>query len=147
MAKSKNRAKTGKNNPPKDHQFKKGHSGNPKGRPRKLVNTLIREMSEDGVRALKPTQVISAYEILLNMTQAEVKKLSVDPDQPIFIRVICKAIISNRGVEMINEMLDRAHGKSRQSMELNGKLEMVDDIDYSLLSDATLKEVLAAKRK
>lgn len=52
MSKKIDKNKTGYGNPPKDKQFKKGQSGNPKGRPPKtdtdmFINIFVEELNEN----------------------------------------------------------------------------------------------------
>lgn len=141
----KNSVKTGKGKPPIDKQWKPGESGNPNGRPRKLVSTLISEMNAVGVEPLKASQIMDAYETLFNMTIKEITEKALDNDQPIFIRIIAKAMLSNKGSEMLDKMMDRAHGRSKQSLDIKGEIK-TDTIDYSKLSDAALKEIMSLRK-
>ena len=99
--------------------FPKGKSGNPKGRPRKLISSMLIEMKAQGIEAVKPSQIADTYEMLFNLTIEEVKEKAMDEKCPIFVRIIAKAMLSGKGTEMIEKMLDRAHGKAKQSMDLD----------------------------
>ena len=114
MSERKNRGKTGKSCPPKHTQFKPGQTGNPNGRPRKLVSSLLIESNKLGIEPLRSSQVNDCYELILNMTIEEVKALVNDSEQSIFVRIIGKAILSSKGSEALEKILDRAHGKSIQ---------------------------------
>lgn len=125
-----NREKTGKNNPPKHSQFKKGEVANPLGRPRKLVHTMLDEMRKQGIQPLKAPQIVDAYESLLNLTKDELTRISMDKDSPIFMRIIAKAMASDKGTEILEKMLDRAHGKARQSHDVQGTLKVNSDLSH-----------------
>lgn len=142
---NKNSVATVRGNPSKLTPFKPGQSGNPNGRPRKLVSTLISEMNAVGVEPLKASQIMDAYETLFNMTIKEITEKALDNDQPIFIRIIAKAMLSNKGSEMLDKMMDRAHGRSKQSLDIKGEIK-TDTIDYSKLSDAALKEIMSLRK-
>lgn len=125
--------------------FPKGKSGNPKGRPRKLVNTIIEAMKSQGVKPLKQAQIADAYEVLLQLTETEMKKLVLDKSTPMFIRIICKAMMDKNGTQMIETMLDRAHGRAKQSLDV--KAEVDDGLDYSKFTDGALKEIIAQRKQ
>lgn len=82
-------------NPPKEHQFKKGQSGNPKGGMRKLpaLDIIIAEvMGEE-------KEGITAAQAILAAMRAKAAKGDV------------------RAAEML---MDRAYGKPKQQTELTG---------------------------
>lgn len=114
----KNREKIGKGNPPKHTQFKPGKTGNPNGRPRKLVSTLIEEAKKNGIEPLKSSQIIDCYESMMNMTIEEITEKVNDKKQPIFVRIVGKALLSPKGIEALEKILDRAHGKAIQKSQI-----------------------------
>ncbi len=91
--------KVGDKKPPKEHRFKKGQSGNPKGKPKGTLSV---------VAALK-------------------KKLQEIPDDPsnkerrsyldILILKIIKKAITGEDVAMIKDIIDRVDGKPKQPIE------------------------------
>ncbi len=106
-----------KNNLPKSAQFKPGQTGNPNGRPKKLpgLDELLGDIPE------------SDYQAIIGALIKKAKRGDV------------------RCAEVI---LDRAYGKAKQFIDMNqkGDLQMIfgSQIDYTKLSQAALKEVLAA---
>lgn len=89
---SENTAKVGKGHPPKDKQFKKGQTGNPNGRPRKLpaLDTLMAEILGEETKGITVAQKI------LN----KLKQKAASGDL--------------KAAEML---LDRAYGKPKQVTE------------------------------
>lgn len=111
--------------------FKKGESGNPNGRPPKLLCHIIAELKEKGYERVSPSQIAEAYEILFNLNRVEITGWVNNETAPMFMRIVAKQMLSARGVEMLEKMLDRAHGKSKQSIDhtTNGK-----DIDIPVIN-------------
>ena len=100
------------------HQFKKGQSGNPKGRPPRLVSSVLKELQEKGHERVSKGAVRDVYEYLIGLNKEELTKLSKDKKTPMLFSVIAKEIIGKKGFEVIERMLDRAHGKASQSNEI-----------------------------
>jgi hypothetical protein len=94
-------------------KYQNGQTGNPNGRPKKLVSSLIFQLKEEGYERVTAGQVREAYEILINLDQLKIVELGNDKEQPMFVRIIAKAILDKKGFEIIEKMLDRAHGKPK----------------------------------
>jgi hypothetical protein len=98
--------------------FKKGKSGNPKGRPRKLVGSIILELKEKGIEPVKPSQIVDTFEKLFNLRAEEIKEIATNDNNPYFLRRIAKEMLSNKGFEIIGKMLDRTIGKTKNMNEI-----------------------------
>lgn len=92
--------------------FKKGQSGNPKGQPKKILRRINEDLAKEGYEQASGTQVVEAYNILINLTEARIKTIITDAESPMFLRIVAKEMLSKGGPEMIERMLDRAHGKA-----------------------------------
>lgn len=97
--------------------FKKGKSGNPNGRPPKLVSTLIQELKDAGHERVGATQITETYELLTSLSEEEIRTLVNDKKQPMIVRIVGKAMLSTRGFEILERMLDRAQGRPKQSID------------------------------
>jgi len=98
--------------------FKKGQSGNPNGRPRQLVGQVLYDLKEKGISPVSPDQVKGIYETLINCTIAEITEKAKDEQQSALVRIICKAILSGKGFEVLEKLIDRAHGKPIQKTNI-----------------------------
>ena len=96
---------------------------NRKGRPI-TMNKMIAELKKAGYERVTGGQVMEVYEILLGMDEAKLKEVIADDKQPMSLRIVGKSMLTKEGVKMIAEMMDRAHGKSKQSTELSGGLNI-----------------------
>ena len=97
---------------------------NRKGRPPKLLTTIVKQLKEKGYERVTHTTVVESFEILLNIPEDEIKAMIADKKAPMSIRIVGKAMLSAKGFEILQAMYDRAHGKSHQSMDLSGKSEL-----------------------
>jgi len=98
--------------------WEKGQSGNPNGRPKKLLRHFNEQMKAEGYERVSPTQIAEAYELLMNLTAEDISKVAQDKKQPMLLRIVAKGIADKKmGHEMIEKIIDRAHGKSRQKID------------------------------
>ena len=104
----------------KPHEFKKGQSGNPNGRPKKFVSAVLGELKKEGYTNITRRQVIDIYETLVTLPESKLKEIMGDLTLPIIYRKVAKEILSNRGFDVIERMLDRTQGKPVQKQELSG---------------------------
>jgi hypothetical protein len=118
---------------------------NKTGANRRLVSTVLKELEDKGVEQATAAQIKSSYLAFINLTKNELNEIQLDESQPMINRIVAKAILGNKGFEVIAQMLDRAIGKPENKTDLTSKGEKITEIDYSKLSEATLKEIVNAK--
>jgi len=132
------------------NQFKKGQSGNPNGRPRKLISETINELKAEGVVETSTTEIKAVYLMLINLTITELEQRVKDPKQSALVRIVGKAILSGKGFEIIERMLDRAIGKAENKIDHTTKGESLnmpilninplDDIEEDDTADDSFKK-------
>jgi hypothetical protein len=62
--------------------------------------------------------VADAFETLMNVPQDELAKMVKDEKAPMSLRIVGKAMLTAKGWEVLQAMLDRAHGKAKQSVDM-----------------------------
>jgi len=105
-------------------QAEKGETGNPNGRPKKLVSSLIAQLKEEGYEGVTNGQISDVISLLLNLEKDRVKQLAEDAKQPIYVQRISRRLVTATDKEIgdfIDKQLDRAHGKPKQVNEHTGK--------------------------
>lgn len=111
--------------------FEKGDPGGP-GRPPLLLSTIVNELRAQGYERATAGTVADAFETLLNVPEEVLAEMVKDKSKPMSLRIVGKAMLSAKGFEILQAMLDRAHGKAKQSMEQTivdgNKLEVVRTI-------------------
>lgn len=100
--------------PNKDTQFKKGESGNPNGRPPKLLTELNAELKEKGYEPVSESQVVEAYLTLLNMNRADILEYVKSGDVPAIFEIAAKGIGGKQGLQAVEKLLERALGKPKE---------------------------------
>lgn len=97
--------------------FEKGDPGGP-GRPPLLLTTIVAELRAKGYERATAGTVADAFETLLNVPEDVLKTMVGDPKAPMSVRIVGKAMLTAKGWEVLQAMLDRAHGKAKQSVDL-----------------------------
>ncbi len=92
--------------------------GGSTGRPRKLVSTVTAALNETGVAQVSSNDVNAAYKTLLNLKESELSGMVNDRDQPMLIRIVAKAMLSGKGYEVVEKMMERVHGKPASVISL-----------------------------
>jgi hypothetical protein len=117
------------------HKFDKGHSGNPKGRPRKLISETIIELENEGVKETSINEIKGCYLRLVNLSIPELTLLAKNEKQSALVRIVSKAILGGKGFEIIEKILDRSIGKPNQFVDLTSKGEEINNITIFKLPD------------
>ena len=106
------------------NRFEKGESGNPQGAPPKLLSTIVAELRAEGYERATANQVADAFETLLNVPEDVLANMVKDKHKPMSLRIVGKAMLTAKGWEVLQAMLDRAHGKAKQSTEHSGGINL-----------------------
>ena len=99
------------------NRIEKGDTTNG-GRPPRLLSTITAELKAKGYERATANQVADAFETLMNVPQDELAKMVKDEKAPMSLRIVGKAMLTAKGWEVLQAMLDRAHGKAKQQMDL-----------------------------
>lgn len=118
------------------YKFKKGQSGNLKGRPVKSFTQLADDFKKRGIERATPERVIEAFEYLLALPVSELKEMVAAGSEtalPSLVEMAAEEMTGKKKREILNDMLDRAHGKSTQRQQMEGKLKVDSDDWFSRL--------------
>lgn len=96
----------------------KGETGNPNGRPPLLLSTIVAELRAQGYERATAGTVADAFETLLNVPEDVLTEMVKDKSKPMSLRIVGKAMLTAKGWEVLQAMLDRAHGKAKQAVAL-----------------------------
>ena len=53
---------------------------------------------------------------MIQLSEPELKPLMTDMTKPILVRIIAKNLLDKKGFDIIERMIDRAHGKAAMTM-------------------------------
>ena len=83
-----------------------------------LLSTIVAELRAKGYERATAGTVADAFETLLNVPEDVLAEMVKDKTKPMSLRIVGKAMLTAKGWEVLQAMLDRAHGKAKQSHDL-----------------------------
>ncbi len=104
------------------HALEKGETANLAGRPPRLLSTITAELKAKGYERATANQVADAFETLMNVPEDELRNMVNEGKSPMSLRIVGKAMLTAKGWEVLQAMLDRAHGKAKLSMDVSEKV-------------------------
>ena len=111
-----------------EHIKGKGFDKNPQninrnGRPRKLITDVIAQLEEQGIKPATKPDIQDIYMRLINVEIPELEQIVKDSTQPVLVRIVGKNVLSGKGFDIIEKMLDRSIGKAMNSIDLNANVQ------------------------
>ena len=111
-----------------EHIRGKGFDKNPQninrnGRPRKLITDVIAQLEEQGIKPATKPDIQDIYMRLINVEISELEQIVKDSTQPVLVRIVGKSVLSGKGFDIIEKMLDRSIGKAMNSIDLNANVQ------------------------
>ena len=111
-----------------EHIKGKGFDKNPQninrnGRPRKLITDVIAQLEEQGIKPATKPDIQDIYMRLINVEIPELEQIVKDSTQPVLVRIVGKNVLSGKGFDIIEKMLDRSIGKVPNSIDLNANVQ------------------------
>ena len=100
-----------------------------------VLSQIVKEMKEAGYERVGPESVIEAYETLFGLDRAKIQEVSQDHTYPMILQIVGKKMLDDeKAAEMLEKMLDRAHGKATNKSEtkLSGSGENGEIIVFSM---------------
>ena len=91
---------------------------NRNGRPRKMIADVIAELEKQGIKAATKPDIQDIYMRLINIEIPELEKIVKDEEQPVLVRIVGKNVLSGKGFDIIEKMLDRSIGKAEQKTDI-----------------------------
>ena len=91
---------------------------NRNGRPRKMIADVIAELEKQGIKAATKPDIQDIYMRMINVEIPELEQIVKDTAQPVLVRIVGKNILSGKGFDIIEKMLDRSIGKAEQKTDI-----------------------------
>ena len=129
--------------PPKHSQWKKWESGNPKWTPkRRTIEVCNAELVAEGYTPATKQQIEELYMSMVNVGEERLDKMISDRDLPMLNRIVARNMKWGKGFDIIERMIDRAHGKAVQKEEVKHTW-VVGTYDVSKMTSAELDKCIS----
>ena len=96
------------------------------GANRKSIASVNVDLESNGYQAASKNDIIDCYLRLINIDLKELGTMVKDEDQPAMIRIVGKAILSGKGFDVIEKVLDRGIGKADNKVDVTSGGENIN---------------------
>jgi hypothetical protein len=106
--------------PNKDTEFKKGQSGNPNGRPKKIENVIHDYFLAEHNLKLSKSQSQDIITVILGKTKKELVELAKNDELPFWVSLIAKKAqrdYDKGSIHILDVLFDRVYGKPKEEVQ------------------------------
>jgi len=108
---------------------KSGEPGhNPHGRPKKTIGFVNEELEKQGCKEASKQEIVGCYLRLINLTIPELTEMVNQADQPALIRIVGRAILSAKGFDVIERVIERGVGKADQTVTIQSTAKTINEL-------------------
>ena len=110
--------------------YKKGQSGNPNGRPKKSFASINAELEAKGITKLSKTDLLDAYALIFNTSEADLKIIAADKETPYALKIIILEMNDKKTKgKAIADYRDYCFGRAMQNTDItSGGEKLVQNI-------------------
>ena len=104
---------------------------NKKGRPRKLISHINKELKQEGFKEASLDEIKCAFLTIINLPLSKIVEIAKkeNDEYPLLYKLTAKEMTGKRGMEMLDRLLDRAVGKAQQNVNHSGEIKDIHQIE------------------
>ena len=91
---------------------------NKTGQNRKTISAVNNALESQGYTTANKDDIVNCYMRLINIDIPKLTEIIKDDSQPAMVRIVGKSIISGKGFDVIEKMLDRTIGKTVETIDI-----------------------------
>lgn len=111
------------------YKWKKGQSGNPKGRPKRTFNVLNDELKKEGYDPLSRGQLVELYSLLFQLPEEKIKEMATRKDNPLAVRLAIQDLTDPATrTKALQDYRNYAFGGAPQILDHQSKGESISEI-------------------
>jgi len=100
---------------------------NRSGANRKTISSVNNDLEKEGYKEASKQDITSCYLRLIQIPITELKNMAQDDSPlPSMIRIVAKSILSGKGFDVIEKILDRGIGKAANSIDVTTLGEKIE---------------------
>lgn len=121
-------------------------------RPRKQFSVILSEVENLWYKRPSDSEIAQLCWLLLSLTEAELKRIDRGNEFPMIMKIIASRLLSNRGFETVEKILDRIYGKTILKWNLDedkiiniviqDNIEMTDEQEMKIVEQYLSKKNL-----
>ena len=102
----------------------KGETANRNWRPRKGISLVNDQLLKAGYAPAKKQDIEANYMQMLQLGEEKLLEMWKDKNAPMLVRILARNMLSAKGFDIIERMLDRGIGKAKESVAVAGSVEV-----------------------
>ncbi len=88
-------------------------------RPRKQFSVILSEVEDLWYKRPSDSEIVELCGLLLSLSEEELKRIQNADEFPMIMKIIATRLLSNRGFETVEKILDRIYGKTMLKWSLD----------------------------
>lgn len=135
------------------NQLEKWETANPNWRPKKLVSHFNEQLKKEGYEPLTQSQLLDAFNLIFNLDIEKLKelqkKIKAGENMPFIYSLLLKQLHSNKWLEALEKMLDRAYWKATQKVEQKQEttVNIINSEDQKILDEVLNDNIWTEPKK